>query len=319
MKPFRNYDKYKDKGIMFFSAASPGDAQQVLDAGLNEILVSYHYLRKRKKVFQEQILEVLYERNGLFMTDSGGFSFLQALKKGGTSDEIYTEEYWLPYIEEYVAWLDENSKYIFCAANMDLDILVGREVVDKWNYKYFKPLEKKMQIIYIVQRDWDKVYNDYSGIKRLRQYCNEHDYVGTNQTMKESSSKIISIAKTTNTRIHGFAWTALTMIMHQPLFSVDSSSWLSGQRYGTTYRYDGKNMRALEKEKKYRRKAYKTFCADNDLDYKGLISDKQKPVTAFNVLNWRGARDEYIKVCNMKLGNKPVSHYEKDSSRLINL
>lgn len=310
---WRNYDKHTDKGIMFFSAASPKDAGLVLNAGINEILVSYHYLRKRKRAFMEEILQPMYERDGLFMTDSGGFSFIS----GKIEDSYYTEEFWIPYLEEYVEWVQENSKYIFVAANMDLDRFVGRDVVDKWNEKYFRPLEKYVQVIYLAHRDWDNIYSDPTGLRRFKQYCDRYDYVGINQTMKDYSSKIIGIANATKTRVHGFAWTSIPMIMSQPLFSVDSSSWLSGQRYGTTYVHDGKNFRAYDGKSKWRRKGKRLFCEANNVDFEKFIGDKQVQVTEFNTLNWRGARDEYMKICNAKLQNKPVGHYERDSSRKL--
>lgn len=304
---YRTYDKYKDKGVMFYSAASPRDSQQVIDAGAAELLVSYHYLRQRKRAFTEEIIPQIFNADGLFMTDSGGFSFITGEEK----EEYYTEKFWQPYLEEYVQFLSDYSKFIYVAANLDLDRYLGRDKIDKWNDKYFKPLEKKMNIVYIVQRDWDRKYNDYRGLKRLKEYMDEHEYIGCNQTMKESSGIIYAQAKIRKKRIHGFAWTSLTLLHNQPLFSIDSSTWLSGQRYGTTFQYDGKNFRAHEKYKKHLRKGSKIFCRDHGLDYDGLIADKQYPVTAFNAYNWRGFRDEFVKIANIKLHNKPVAYYDK--------
>ena len=72
--------------------------------------------------------------------------------------EAATEEYWLQYLESYVQWLWDHKDYVFVAANLDIDTIVGREVVDKWNEKYFKPLEEVMNIVYVAHKD--KEYTD---------------------------------------------------------------------------------------------------------------------------------------------------------------
>ena len=60
------------------------------------------------------------------MTDSGAFSFMGKFHEGTPEfDKMSTEEFWIPYLEEYVAWLREHKDYIFCAANLDIDKLVG--------------------------------------------------------------------------------------------------------------------------------------------------------------------------------------------------
>lgn len=307
---FRTYNKYKDKAVMFYSAASPKDAQQVLDAGASEILVSYHYLRKRKKVFTESIMQQIKDRDGLFMTDSGGFSFIHSLTEDEGQEK---EEFWLDYLHEYVEFLKEYKDYIFVAANLDLDNIVGRAVVDKWNAKYFKPLEKIMNIVYVVQRDFNNVYADGDGMKRFKEYCGLHKYVGVNQAMKKSQIKINTYAKTKGVRIHGFAWTGKE-ILDKPVFSVDSSTWLSGQRFGSTYRYDGKNFNVLDGKKKFRRKGYKKFIKEQGLNYENILADKTADVTLFNAINWKGFRDEFIKRANVKLINKPIAFYEKSTT-----
>lgn len=308
---YRTYDKYKDKAVMFYSAASPKDAQQVLDAGANEILVSYHYLRKRKKVFTEDIMTQIKNNDGVFMTDSGAFSFAVSALKSATLEEQKREEYWLPYLEEYVQFLHDYQKYIYVAANLDLDNIVGRDIVDKWNDRYFKPLEKSLNICYVVQKDVNNVYQDFEGLKRLNEYFKEYEYIAVNAWMKKHSSLIKSRAKILNKRVHGLAWTHKE-VLDDCVFSIDSSTWLMGQRFGTTYKYDGKNFKTLDLKQKWRRKNYKLEIQSNpSLNYEGIVGDVSKDVTLFNAIQWKGFRDEFVKRANVKLINKPVAFYEK--------
>lgn len=299
------YDSSKDKSVFFFSASNKKDWEVLFNFGVYEILVSYFYLRKDKNF--TSWLAKLNEKNGVFMTDSGGFSFIA----GEAKDDYYKEEFWLPYLNDYVQWLTDNQGLIYCAANLDLDIYLGREVIDKWNEKYFKPLEKSMNIVYVAHKDWDGYYADKNGLKRVKEYMKAHDYVGVNRTFKNSAVSIYELAKLYQRRVHGFAWTSISMLMKNPLFSVDSTTWLSGAKFGTTYTNDGRNFRTLDKDKKSVRKHSKLKCALNGVDRKLLLKEDRVAVHEYNLLAWIQARNNYIKLANTKLWNKPVMNYAK--------
>lgn len=303
------YNKHKNKAVVFFSASSVGDTKQLWDFGIREILVSYFYIKKGVGYY-EDLLPKLVAEGGLFMTDSGGFSFLGDKE---ITEEKTTEEYWMPYLEEYVAFLRKNKKYIYVAANLDLDRIVGREVVDKWNKKYFEPLEKEgLHIVYVAHKDFVNDYNDVSGFKRLEDYCKRYKYVGVNQGWKKQAAKVYVMANKYKVRVHGFAWTQLPLLKKYPFFSVDSTSWLSGVRYGTVFDYDGKNFRTYETKQKatiHKRKKIKYIGAG--LNYSEILDDKRIATNQKNLLGWLGFRKEYLKFANMKLTNKNVGHYER--------
>lgn len=311
------YDKKKDKGVMFFSVASPADAKIVLDSGINELLVSYHYLRKRKKIFENEILPRIKDNGGLFMTDSGGFSFISSMAQTAEMEE---SSYWSDYLEEYAQWLLDWKDYIFVAANLDLDNIVGREAVNQWNSEYFEPLEQYMNIVYVAHRDELDIYDDTQGFKRLKEYCKKYQYVGINKKWKENATKAYQIAKTTNTRIHGFAWTSIPMLKSQPHFSVDSSTWAGGARYGTTYYYDGKNFKVIDLKNKFRRKQMTKKYTMNQtgmVDFDSLLKkESNKAIHSLNLNGWKGARREYIRSANTKLKTKPISFYEKNGGSI---
>jgi hypothetical protein len=81
------FDKAKDKGVLFFSASSYKDATTLTDNGIYEVLTSYHYIKKRYKGFTQEFLPMLQENDGLFMTDSGAFSFFNQAGNDSFYDE----------------------------------------------------------------------------------------------------------------------------------------------------------------------------------------------------------------------------------------
>ena len=309
MRASLSYNKDKEKAVLFFSSSSVKDTELLYEFGIREILVSYHYIGKSPK-FYDQFLIDLHKEGGLFMTDSGGFSFIQSINFE-EHPEAYEEEYWLPYLESYVQWLYDHKEYIYVAANLDLDTIVGREVVRKWNKQYFEPLEEFMNIVYVAHTDRKGKYADDNGLKHLKEYCAKYKYVGVSQEYKKDFIKVYSIAKASKTRIHGFAWTSIPLLKSCPFFSVDSTTWLGGVRYGTSYRYDGKNFITFDHKKKHLRKVDKNLCKVWGISHKGLLDEKREWINKYNLVGWLGARKEYLCIARVKLTNKVVSFYDR--------
>lgn len=303
------YDKHKNKAVLFFSASSVGDFKQLYDFGIREMLVSYFYIKKSLGYF-DGILPTLKEQGGIFMTDSGAFSFMGKFREGSSEyEESHKEEFWIPYLEEYVAWLRAHKDYIFSAANLDIDRIVGHDIVRKWNKKYFEPLEKEgINVVYVAHES----EGDPHAIKHFKEYCEKYKYVGINQRHKDYATRFYQIAKMYHVKVHGFAWTEIGILKHYPFFSADSVTWLGGVRFGTTYDYDGKNFRTLDYKKKHLRKAHRIKYEKNGVDYEEVKKETRININKMNLLGWLGFRKEFLKMANLKLHNKAVATYERD-------
>lgn len=248
------------------------------------------------------------EEGGIFMTDSGAFSFMGMFKEDSPEyDKMSTEEFWLPYLHEYLDWLRAHKDYIFCAANLDIDKLVGYEVVNKWNKHYFEPLEKEtgIQIVYVAH----EIDQDWQFMQRFEEYCKKYKYVGANQSQKKRAPQIYQMVKKYKVRIHGFAWTDLPLLRRYPFFSVDSVTWLGGVRFGITYDYDGKNFRSVDSHKKFIRNVRKMKFIEEGLDLEGIANEQRVPINQMNLVGWMGFRKEFLQSANLRLHNKIVSHY----------
>ena len=218
-------------------------------AGVKNLLISYHYIRKDPS-FTQQILRDVRAEGGLFMTDSGAFSFLN--DKNFDPDTFD----WVSYLHEYVDWLKANKEYIFSACNLDVDYYVGHDTVKKWNEKFFEPLEKDMNIIYVAHPN----AIGKGDLDVLKEYCKKYDYVAVNERMAKHASSIYQMAKQNKTAIHGLAWTKPTILKDFPFFSVDSSSWVNYQKYGATPVWDGRNFSQYDKDNKDIRKTLRNQC-----------------------------------------------------------
>lgn len=304
-----SFNEPADKGILFLSMSASHHVQHLLDAGVHDILISYHYIRKQAR-YRELIPEIC-SRGGYFMTDSGVFSLYAEMAKKGIPPEATKPDYWVPYMEEYLQWVWDNLDKVYVCANMDLDNIVGRDVVDQWNEKYFHPLEKRTNVIYLAHKDRQGIYGDKEGMKRLHEYCRAYDYVGVNNWWQKDVGKVYAVAKRYGVRIHGFALTGIKDLTTFPFFSHDSTSWLSGAKFGTTYRAIGKNFYTFDKKKKWRRKAMGSKLVEAGVDLEGLENEVEREVNVMNATAWKQLRLNYLRAAGLKLHTKPVIQYDR--------
>lgn len=232
----------------------------VKKGGCKNVLTSYHYFQKQPA---GTLKRRLAETPGVnVFIDSGAFTFFDKPKY---ELRVYEE-----YIEHYVEWLRDNKEYIFAAAAMDLENIVGQDVVLEWNRKYFEPLKEEGILICYV-------WHSSTGDKTWADYCKKYDYVGLGSDADISLQKymqLVNVAKKHNTIVHGMAFTKTALLVRLPLATVDSTTWIVGQQYGEFNHWDGRKMSRLKKldwRRKLKTKLIKPpFNADWELLTKGM-------------------------------------------------
>lgn len=234
-------------------------------ADVKNVLVSYHYIRKNPSLTKDLIQQVR-DRGGLFMTDSGAFSFL--------NDKTFNPQTfdWDSYVEEYAQWLDDNKEYIFSACNLDVDLFVGGDKVREWNAKYFEKLGEDINSIYVAHPN---IFGN-GRLDAFKEYCKEYDYVAVNEKMVDEVTSIYQTAKLTKTCIHGLAWTKPSILDDNPFFSVDSSSWVNYQKFGATPVFDGTNFKQYDNNDKAIRTTLKPKCIHYGVEHKKFVTEKDE-------------------------------------------
>ena len=94
------------------------------------------------------------------------------------------------------------------------------------------------------------VWHKSRGKDEYLKMCEEYDYIAlggiVTKEIKQTDYKafpyLISEAHKRNTKIHGLGFTNLQGLTKYKFDSVDSTSWLSGNRFGSIYIFDGKTM-----------------------------------------------------------------------------
>ena len=166
---------------------------------------------------------------GDYMLDSGAFTMLMGNAK---KMDLKT------YVDSYIAYIQKHNVQKFF--ELDIDPIVG----------YDEVLKIRSYIAQKVGRQPIPVWHKSRGMKDFVEMCKRYKYVAIGGYVSGEFSKgeiskfpvLIKEAHSHGAKIHGLGFTQLKYL---PLFhfdSVDSTSWVSGNRFGHVYKFDGKTM-----------------------------------------------------------------------------
>lgn len=186
-------------------------------------LVSFHYHQKTDL----QTIVDSYAGPYQAFADSGAFS---AYSLGATIS-----------LKEYAAWLTEWDRLLTVKATLDV---IGDPEATMRNTRRLEDMGHRVLPVFHVGTPWD----------RLEKLCADYDYIalggmvpfkGNGDGLMRWLVKCFQVAKTTGTVFHGFGQTSIAPVLALPFYSIDSSSWGEGARYGKISLWDDKAQRIL--------------------------------------------------------------------------
>lgn len=212
---------------VFLAEIAPWRNEGLYDATIKEhrpyILESFYYCNADT--------ERLMPYFGDFLLDSGAFTFMQG-KVGSLN--------WDEYVERYAAFINKNKVEKFF--ELDIDSVVGYKKVKEFRNRLTK-MTGKQPI---------PVWHNNRGKDEFIRHCEEFGYVSIGGLVggaSEYSSKywkffpwFINTAHEHGAKIHALGFTSLKGIETYHFDSVDSTAWVSGNRYGFVYLFDGKTL-----------------------------------------------------------------------------
>lgn len=184
------------------------------------ILESFYY-------FKEWQIDLM-KKCKMFLLDSGAFTFMNK----GTNRNL--DE----YLNEYIEFIKKNKiKYYF---ELDVDSVTGYEKVIAMRYKLESETGGECIPVWHKSRgleEFIKMTKEYSyasigGLVTGEIKANEYDYL----------PKLLEIAAENGCRIHGLGFTRTSQLHKYKFYSVDSSSWVQGMKYGSVVKFDGKSL-----------------------------------------------------------------------------
>jgi len=270
-------DYSRDFSIFYSGVESGTYFDGCYDMGIRNFLMSYHYIRTRHLSFSD------YSNISLFI-DSGAHTYQNDPKYCKIS-----EEEWENHVAKYIKWAEKNRNLIFTIVNCDFENMVRPETVNRWNEQYFEPfmLKTGIPVCFVWHQnsyhDWDY-------------YCKRYPYVGFSSVNTEGISIEMSeyknrlrTAEKYNTLVHGFGMTRTSMLPELPFYTVDSTSWKSGFRYGQIAIWNGKKVQMFGKED------LQTKVFPITRTYKDLVLDEEKIINYYEPEVLRANVYAYIK------------------------
>jgi len=172
-----------------------------------------------------------------FLLDSGAFSYMNGL----CSKDVN----WNIYIEEYADFINKHKINLFM--ELDIDNVVG--------YKEVRKLRNKLENL--TQRQCIPVWHKSRGKEEWINLIKEYNYVAiggiVTREIKPREYKyfhwLLNKAKEHNCKVHALGFTNLKELTEYPFYSVDSTSWLSGNRFGGVYIFNGISLEKYNKKK----------------------------------------------------------------------
>lgn len=183
------------------------------------ILDSYYYARHKKDLLK------YIPYCGSFLLDSGAFTFLQNHKQ---------KIDWNRYIEEYADFINNYNINLFF--ELDIDSIIG--------YDNVKKLTQKLKRL--TQKDPIQVWHKNRGKEGFLEMCKEAPYVALGGVVikeipinlyEQAFPWFIDTAHSFGCKIHGLGYTRVGKLKTYHFDSVDSSTWMYGQKGAFIYQF----------------------------------------------------------------------------------
>ncbi len=159
---------------------------------------------------------------GDFLLDSGAFTYMT------NSGKV---ENWDLYIEEYANFINKHDiKHFF---ELDIDCIVGIKEVER--------LRDKLETL--TGKKCIPVWHKSRGKEYFLRMCEKYQYVAIGGIVSREIKKneyhylkwFIREAEKRGTKVHGLGFTNTKWLKNIHFYSVDSTSYASGTRFGTYY------------------------------------------------------------------------------------
>lgn len=232
-----NMDYNREFSIFYSGVEYRRYFDSVYAEGVRNFLMSFEYLSSKGA----RDMSYYHELGIKMFVDSGAFTYM-------TNPDYFNMpiEYWESHIEKYLNWAKKHKDIIFAIANLDLEQLVGTDQVWEWNKKYFEPfmVETGIPVCF--------VWHEESGLDHYVKMCERYPYVGFSMVNGTADTQkcieLLAIAEDNGALVHGMGMTSIDMLTKLPFYTVDSTTWKSGLRYGMYVTWTGQSVKQFPKD-----------------------------------------------------------------------
>ncbi len=251
----------------------------LLDNGVRNILYSFYYIHYHHK--DGFIQRVLRDNPQVrFFLDSGAFTFAQTShgEVDAGAQSAYLEAYF-NFIEATKGSFIRIAEPDFDSSTMSVDQVtrIREAMLEQWPELNIVP-----------------VYHPWRGIDAWHQYCDDPRIkavgVGMGKYSMGELRKLVMYAHLRGKPVHGFGMTRIASTAKVvPFDTIDSISWVAGQKFGVSYLFKGGKFITLtvKNQGKERRRHYRKYYESIGCDFQKILVDDVAEVRKANIIAWR--------------------------------
>jgi len=249
--------------------------------GARNIVLSYYYL---KSWLSRSTVQEIGEDLGRFdyvVLESG----VSALKKKNKSIEEI-EKYCNDYYSDLVKIHHMFALCIEADAFEEKKLASIRKKCFENGIKNIVPIYTGGDVSHLLRNRWFECYP-----------CIALDVESKNFIdidLRNNIDTFFSFARSHGVLVHGRTISEQNNILGYPFFSIDSTSWLSGSKYGLTLIFQKGRIKFFSKNQKDVRKRFKSRFESAGLSWRSINADSKNEIDLMNALAWLQWSD-YIK------------------------
>ena len=192
-----------------------------------------------------------------FMLDSGAFTMQRNIKSANDIER---------YTDRYIEFINAYDIDLFF--EMDIDDIIGLDNVERLRRR----IESK------TGKQPIPVFHKSRGKEYFINMCKDYPYIAIGGITDANEAKkwipympwFINTAHKYKKKIHGLGFTQLSVLPHIHFDSVDSTSWLYGNKYGRIYLFDKGKIRQFDHKNNTRITDPKRLLIHNFTEWKKL-------------------------------------------------
>lgn len=164
------------------------------------------------------------------------------------------------YLDRYIEFVNAHN-WIHQYVELDIDNIAGPEKVESWRERLESETGRAPIIVWHKERGESKWYELIESYKYVGISCIKSDKT------EQYWNRFLLTAHDAGCLVHGFGLTDNTRVTKYNFDSCDSSSWVSGSRFGARYRFTGNSIQL------YREDGYKEGCTPDvkEMDRTNMI------------------------------------------------
>jgi hypothetical protein len=181
-------------------------------------------------------IDALLNRSRGFLLDSGAFTFSMQNKAGKNVQAID----WKGYLDRYIAWINRhNVEHFF---ELDIERITNIRHVEEMTERLTQETGRQPIPVWHIGRGKDYWYK----------MVDEYDYIAIAGFVAKSAEiperqypivqRMVNYANSKGVKVHGLGFTYLNWLQRVRFYSVDSTTWQNGMRYGQIQQFDGRTI-----------------------------------------------------------------------------